>query len=86
MQDQCANKCQHPHPLAIQPQLHDVKAACRLLSISRSTFYVLVKEGGLPVYKLGTKTLVTSIAIQHFVQAAHDQSVSGQDVLGHGEH
>ena len=77
MQDQCANKCQHPHPLAIQPQLHDVEAACRLLSISRSTFYVLVKEGRLPVYKLGTKTLVTSIAIQHFVQAAYEGSVTG---------
>ena len=78
MQDQVCDKCQLPHPLAIQPQLHDVEAACRLLSISRSTFYLLVREGRLSVYKLGAKTLVTSLAIQHFVQAAHEGSVTGQ--------
>jgi excisionase family DNA binding protein len=78
MQDHICNECQHPHQLVIQPQLHDVDSACRLLSISRSTFYVLVREGRIPVYKLGAKTLVTSIAIQHFVQAAHEGSVTGQ--------
>ena len=41
-------------------------------------FYLLVREGRLSVYKLGAKTLVTSLAIQHFVQAAHEGNVTGQ--------
>ena len=78
MQDQCCTECQRQHPLIIQPQLFNVATVCKMLSISRSTFYELVKDGRLPVYKLGTRTLVTSLAIQHFVQAAHDGSVTGQ--------
>lgn len=78
MQDQFCTECQRQHPLIIQPQLFNVATVCKMLSISRSTFYELVKDGRLPVYKLGTRTLVTSLAIQHFVQAAHDGSVTGQ--------
>jgi hypothetical protein len=44
-----------------------------------------VKDGRLPVYKLGTRTLVTSLAIQHFVQAAHDGSVSGRSGSDEGD-
>ena len=79
MQDQCANKCQHPHPLAIQPQLHDVEAACRLLSISRSTFYLLVKEGRIVVSKFGSKTLVTSYSIEKFVRQLYAEGISGAE-------
>ena len=77
MQDQFANECQHPHPLAIQPQLHDVETACRLLSISRSTFYLLVKEGRIVVSKLGTKTLVSSYSIEDFVRQMYLEGLGG---------
>ena len=79
------NENQHQHPLIIQPQLFNVATVCKMLSISRSTFYELVKDGRLPVYKLGTRTLVTSLAIQHFVQAAHDGSVSGRSGSDEGD-
>ena len=85
MDDDFYNENQHQHPLIIQPQLFNVATVCKMLSISRSTFYELVKDGRLPVYKLGTRTLVTSLAIQHFVQAAHDGSVSGRSGSDEGD-
>jgi len=85
MDDNFYNENQHQHPLIIQPQLFNVATVCKMLSISRSTFYELVKDGRLPVYKLGTMTLVTSLAIQHFVQAAHDGSVSGRSGSDEGD-
>ena len=77
MQDQFCNKCQPPQPLAIQPQLHDVETACRLLSISRSTFYLLVKEVRIVVSKLGTKTLVSSYSIENFVRQMYLEGLGG---------
>jgi excisionase family DNA binding protein len=77
MQDQVCDKCQLPHPLAIQPQLYDVEAACRLLSISRSTFYQLVKDGRIIVSKLGTKTLVSSYSIEKFVRQMYLDGLGG---------
>ena len=78
MQDHICNKCQHPHQLVIQPQLHDVGSACRLLSISRSTFYLLlVKEGRIVVSKLGTKTLVSSYSIEKFVRQMYSEGLGG---------
>ena len=78
MQDHICNKCQHPHQLVIQPQLHDVGSACRLLSISRSTFYLLlVKEGRIVVSKLGTKTLVSSYSIEDFVRQMYLEGLGG---------
>ena len=85
MDDNFYNENQHQHPLIIQPQLFDVATVCKMLSISRSTFYELVKDGRLPVYKLGTRTLVTSLAIQHFVRVAHEESVSGRSGSDEGD-
>jgi excisionase family DNA binding protein len=69
--------CHHSDRLGIQPQLYDVDTTCQLLSISRSTFYLLVKEGRISASKLGSKTLVSSYAIRDFVQA-----VDGNDIAG----
>ena len=85
MDDDFYNENQHQHPLIIQPQLFNVATVCKMLSISRSTFYELVKDGLLPVYKLGTRTLVTSLAIQHFVRVAHEESVSGRSGSDEGD-
>lgn len=63
--------------LVVQPQLFDVDSACALLSISRSTFYQLVKDGRIIVSKLGTKTLVSSYAIERFVREMHAKGVNG---------
>ena len=77
VQDQYCSKCQHQHPQVIQPQLHDVATACRLLSISRSTFYQLVKDGRIIVSKLGTKTLVSSYSIEKFVRQMYLDGLGG---------
>ena len=77
MDDQFCVMCHHPDRLGIQPQLYDVDTTCQLLSISRSTFYLLVKEGRISASKLGSKTLVSSYAIRDFVQA-----VDGNDIAG----
>ena len=75
MDDDFCDMCHHTHGFVVQPQLYDVATTCRLLSISRSTFYLLVKEGRISAAKLGSKTLVTSYAIRDFVQA-----VDGNDI------
>lgn len=62
MKGEYPNACKCLQQPSVQPRLYDVDAACRLLSISKSTFYILVKEGRLAVSKLGRKTLVTSYA------------------------
>jgi excisionase family DNA binding protein len=77
MEDYCCNKCNRLHRLAVQPQLYDVATTCRLLSISRSSFYQLVKDGRISVCKLGNKTLISSYSIRDFVQA-----VDGNDIAG----
>ena len=75
MDDDFCDMCHHTHGSVVHRQLYDVDTTCHLLSISRSTFYTLVKEGRISVSKLGTKTLVTSYAIRDFVQA-----VDGNDI------
>ena len=77
MDESLCPQCGSHDSAMAHPRLFDVDTACQMLSISRSTFYVLVREGRIPVYKLGAKTLVTSLAIQHFVQAAYEGSVTG---------
>ena len=73
-------ECGRHDPTMAHPGLFDVPTACQILSISKSTFYLLVKDGRLPVFKLGKKTLVTSIALRDFVQMAYEASISAQDV------
>ena len=77
MDDHFCDMCHHPDRLGIQPQLYDVDTTCQLLSISRSTFYLLVKEGRIMVSKLGTKTLISSYAIEKFVREIHAEGLSG---------
>ena len=82
MDDNFCDMCHRPHKSVVQPQLYDVDTTCQLLSISKSTFYILVKEGRLAVSKLGRKTLVTSYAIRDFVQAAYATGITDQDFGG----
>ena len=57
MDDNFCQMCHHQHESVAQPQLYDVATTCRLLSISRATFYLLIKEGRIRVSKLGKKHL-----------------------------
>ena len=75
MDDNLCAVCHYPHKSEVQAQLYDVATTCHLLSISRSTFYLLVKEGRISASKLGNKTLVSSYSIRDFVQA-----VDGNDI------
>jgi excisionase family DNA binding protein len=68
MDDNFCHMCHHMNGSVALPQLYDVATTCRLLSISRATFYLLIKEGRISVSKLGKKTLVSSYAIRDFVQ------------------
>ena len=78
MDDRFCPQCGSHDPAMAHSRLFDVPTACQILSISKSTFYLLVKNGRLPVFKLGNKTLVTSLALRDFVQVAHEESVIGQ--------
>ena len=77
MDTRACPQCGRHDPAMAQSRLYDVPTACRLLSISRSTFYLLVKEGRIVVSKLGTKTLISSYAIEKFVREIHAEGLSG---------
>mgnify|MGYP001324922665 CR=1 FL=1 len=61
-------QCARHDPDMTHPSLFDVTTTCQILSISRSTFYLLVKEGRIVVSKLGSKTLISSYSIERFVK------------------
>ena len=70
-------QCARHDPAMAHPSLFDVPTACQILSISKSTFYLLVKEGRIIVSKLGTKTLVSSYSIEKFVRQMYLDGLGG---------
>ncbi|PSH63756.1 hypothetical protein CU102_23135 [Phyllobacterium brassicacearum] len=46
-----------------------ISEVCKTLGIGRSTLYVLIKEGRLPVRKLGNRTLILRSDLENFVSA-----------------
>ena len=50
-----------PHP---SPALYDIAGVCRLLSISRSSLYELMRRGDLPARKVGRRTLISLASLQ----------------------
>jgi excisionase family DNA binding protein len=44
-----------------------VAQAVRILGIGRSTLYTLIKEGRLPVRKLGNRTLIMRVDLEQFI-------------------
>ena len=70
-------QCARHDPAMAHPSLFDVPTTCQILSISRSTFYLLVKEGRIVVSKLGSKTLISSYAIEQFVRQIHAEGSGG---------
>lgn len=53
-----------------------VAQAVRILGIGRSTFYALIKEGRLPVRKLGKRTLILRADLDRFIQALPEKSAA----------
>ncbi|MCO6389048.1 helix-turn-helix domain-containing protein [Aliihoeflea sp. 40Bstr573] len=44
-----------------------IAQTARLLGIGRSTLYCIIKEGRLPVRKLGKRTLILRRDLEHFI-------------------
>ena len=64
-----------------EARLFTVDETCQRLGISKSLFYELVKAGNILIYKLGSKTLVSSYSIEDFVQMAYDCGVTGDEAF-----
>lgn len=47
-----------PAAFGLTKACYSVNETLSLLSISRTSFYALVKDGGIPIAKMGSKTLV----------------------------
>lgn len=78
-------QCVRQDPALAHPSLFDVTTTCQILSISRSTFYQLVKEGRIVVSKLGSKTLISSYSIERFVKQVYAEGLDGDAVSGGDE-
>jgi len=55
------------------PLLVDIREACELLSIGRTTVYRLIQSGDLEVKKVGRRTLVLYASIERFVATGSEE-------------
>jgi excisionase family DNA binding protein len=51
----------------IEPLAHTIKNTCRLLSISRSTLYLMASQGKLRLIKVSGRTLVPAAEIARLI-------------------
>jgi excisionase family DNA binding protein len=51
----------------MEPLTVPIQEACRLIGCGRSKFYQIINENGIPVIKLGRRTLVPVSALRAFV-------------------
>jgi excisionase family DNA binding protein len=58
----------------MQPLLLTIPECCRLAAIGRSSVYKLIREGRLPIRKIGRRTLIAAADLQDFVQRLGDAS------------
>jgi excisionase family DNA binding protein len=58
-------------------RLLTVKEACERLRISRATLYNLTKEGKLAFVKIGGKSLIKEMAIDHLISQASSRPPKG---------
>lgn len=59
-------------PAGIRPAAWRVPEACRLMGISKTTLYELIKRGEVRVKKLGRVTLVTDAEISRVLGTARE--------------
>ena len=48
-------------------QTYSVAEAATTLGVSRTTLYELVNAGVIPTFSIGTKTLITALGLEDFV-------------------
>jgi len=53
----------------LHKQTLSIAEATKVLGVGRSTLYALIKDGRLPVRKLGSRTLVLSTDLATFITA-----------------
>ena len=51
----------------MEKQAYSVAEAATILGISKTTLYEWIKEGVIPTFSIGTKTLITAQALEDFV-------------------
>tara|TARA_B100001167_G_C16679690_1_gene261754 strand:- start:440 stop:637 length:198 start_codon:yes stop_codon:yes gene_type:complete len=51
----------------MEKQAYSVAEAATNLSVSKTTLYELVKAGVIPTFSIGTKTLITALGLEDFV-------------------
>ena len=66
----------------MRPKMYSVEEACEILCVSQSYFYQLVKARQILVFKRGSRTLVTSYAIDDYVTLAYENGVTGEEFNG----
>jgi len=54
---------------ALDPLLHRIPAACRRLSVSRTTLYELIKAGEIRSVKIGTRSLIPEVDLQRVLSS-----------------
>jgi excisionase family DNA binding protein len=52
----------------MEPLLLTIPDCCRLAAIGRSSVYKLIRQGRLPIRKIGRRTLIAATDLQEFVQ------------------
>lgn len=62
----------------------DVPAAGRLLGVSRVTAYQLVREGKLPVLRLGKRLVVPKVALERMLEEAGKPKESSESAKAGG--
>lgn len=55
---------------------YSILETAQILGIGRSTLYALIKEGQLPVRKLGKRTLVLREDLEHFMASLPSSTIS----------
>ena len=53
----------------LEPLSVSTAEAARLLGVSRPTIYELIQNGGLPWFKVGTRTLIPVAGLREWVAA-----------------
>jgi excisionase family DNA binding protein len=59
----------HVPAATVAPLAYSPAQAARALGISRSTLYTLVKDGRIPIVKIGTRSVIRHAALLAFLDA-----------------
>lgn len=69
------------NPVGLEPILLRVEEVAHVLGVARSTVYVLIAGGELPVVRFGRATRVPRAAVLGWVEAHTEQSASADKLV-----